>query len=249
MKKTVIFNKKIGETPLEAVGRFKIANREYAKSKISYAGRLDPMAEGELLLLIDEENKKRRQYEKLDKEYLFEVLFGISTDSGDILGLIIDSENKISINKRKIKSALQSIKARNYQYPPMFSSVPVKGKPLYYWARKKSLDKIEIPKRKITIYSIELANLYNISVKKLEKIVQKRIGFVKGDFRQSEIIINWKKYFNSTCALSFKIALIKVKCSSGTYVRSVTSDLGKILKTPCLTLSINRTKVLRRKRS
>jgi len=247
MKKVIIFNKKIGETPLEAIKRFKLVNREYAKSKISYAGRLDPMAEGKLLLLIDEENKNRRQYEKLDKEYLFEILFGITTDSGDILGLIINSENKINISKKKAENALQSIKVRNYQYPPMFSSVPVKGKPLYYWARKKSINKIKIPKRKITIHSIELVDLYNISVKKLEEIVQKRIGLVKGNFRQSEILLNWKNYFASSSTLLFKIALIKVKCSSGTYVRSITKDLGKILKTACLTLSIKRTKVSRRK--
>lgn len=243
MKKVIRFNKKIGETPLEAIGRFKLAHRKYSKSKISYAGRLDPMAEGELLLLVDEENKKRRQYEKLDKEYLFEILFGIATDSGDILGVILDSENKIGVSKKKIENALLCIKERNYQYPPVFSSVPVNGKPLYYWARKKSINKIKIPKRKISVYSIELVDLYNISVKKLEKIANNRINLVNGDFRQEEILLSWKKYFSSTSSLIFKIALVKLKCSSGTYVRSIAADLGKVLKTPCLALSIKRTKV------
>ena len=243
MKKTIKFNKKVGETPLETIGRFKLANREYAKSKISYAGRLDPMAEGELLLLVDEENKKRRQYEKLDKEYLFEILFGIATDSGDILGLIIDKENKVNVSKKEVESALQLIKAKNYQHPPMFSSVPVKGKPLYYWARKKLINKIKIPKRKITVYSIELVDLYNISVKKLGKVIQKRVGLVRGDFRQKKILMSWNNYFASARDLPFKIVLVKVKCSSGTYIRSITTDLGKILKIPCLTLSIKRTKV------
>ena len=48
----VIVNKPIGKTPLEMVQFFKKNNPEYAESTISYAGRLDPMAHGLLILLI-----------------------------------------------------------------------------------------------------------------------------------------------------------------------------------------------------
>ena len=58
-----------GWIPLRAVEEFKKKSPEYKDVKISYAGRLDPMAEGVLLLLVDEENKKRKVYEGFQKVY------------------------------------------------------------------------------------------------------------------------------------------------------------------------------------
>jgi tRNA pseudouridine55 synthase len=85
--RTIILYKEISETPLECVKRFVKSNPEFENIKMGYAGRLDPMAKGLLLILVGDENKNKIKYEKLDKEYVFEVLFGISTDSYDILGI------------------------------------------------------------------------------------------------------------------------------------------------------------------
>ena len=51
MKQVLNIYKKAGETPLEAINRFRAANPEYRNVKITYAGRLDPLAEGVLILL------------------------------------------------------------------------------------------------------------------------------------------------------------------------------------------------------
>ncbi|MBU0708503.1 hypothetical protein KJ596_01980 [Patescibacteria group bacterium] len=244
MKGVQIVNKNIGETPLQAVDRFRLKFPLHAKEKISYAGRLDPMASGALLLLVGKENKNRKQYEKLDKEYIFEVLFGVATDSGDILGLITETANGVDICRSEVEDALQLIRARKYQYPPQYSSVRVKSKPLYYWARKELIGKITIPKREVKIYSIELVRVGCILVKKLERVVPRRISLVKGDFRQDKILSGWKQYFASPPLSSLRVARIKVTCGSGTYVRSIATDLGKILKIPSLTLNIKRTKIL-----
>ena len=50
-------------------------------------GRLDPLAEGVLLILIGDECKNKEKYLGLDKEYEVAIIFGISTDTGDALGL------------------------------------------------------------------------------------------------------------------------------------------------------------------
>ena len=65
LKPFILLNKAIGETPLELILKFKRKNPEYENEKIAYAGRLDPMADGLLLLLLGEENKKRKSYEDL----------------------------------------------------------------------------------------------------------------------------------------------------------------------------------------
>jgi tRNA U55 pseudouridine synthase TruB len=60
MKKIILINKKEGETPLEALEFFRKKNKQYQDLKMTYAGRLDPMASGLLLLLAGEETKKKK---------------------------------------------------------------------------------------------------------------------------------------------------------------------------------------------
>src|ERR1700690_1688517 len=52
MKRHVVIEKEIGETPLMALSRWKHAHPEYTEVSASYAGRLDPMARGKLLILL-----------------------------------------------------------------------------------------------------------------------------------------------------------------------------------------------------
>ncbi|MFA6190415.1 MAG: hypothetical protein WC711_02825 [Candidatus Staskawiczbacteria bacterium] len=90
MKKVIILNKKEGETPLSALENFRKKNPKYFNIPITYAGRLDPMASGVLVLLAGEEAKNKEKYLALDKEYNFSVLFGFSTDTYDILGKVVE---------------------------------------------------------------------------------------------------------------------------------------------------------------
>jgi tRNA U55 pseudouridine synthase TruB len=79
--------KEIGETPLEVLENFKEENPKYKNEKFAYAGRLDPMAEGKLLVLVGDTCKEREKYLNLDKEYEFEILLGFKSDTKDLLGM------------------------------------------------------------------------------------------------------------------------------------------------------------------
>ena len=68
MKKVIVLNKKEGQTPLQTLQLFRRKNKKYKDSKITYAGRLDPMASGLLLLLVDEKIKDKEVFLGLDKE-------------------------------------------------------------------------------------------------------------------------------------------------------------------------------------
>ena len=59
MRKILNLYKETGETPLERLNRFRKENLKYLKEKMSYVGRLDPMAEGVLLTVVGKENKNR----------------------------------------------------------------------------------------------------------------------------------------------------------------------------------------------
>lgn len=77
----IIIYKRIGETPLEAMEKARFNHPEWEKLPMTYAGRLDPVAEGLLLVLAGEDCKEKDKYLDLTKEYELSVLFGFETDT------------------------------------------------------------------------------------------------------------------------------------------------------------------------
>lgn len=264
MKKILNIYKPIGHTPLQLVNKLKGSETEYRELKIGYAGRLDPLAHGVMLLMIGNETKNREKYLNLDKEYEFEVLFGVSTDTYDALGIIQQSHNRADWDKEKIDSHIRgndksdslnsNLKIRINQfinsklgiqiqsYPP-FSSIEVAGKPLYQWARDGKLSEIKIPEKEIEIYSFELLDTSQITSEEIESRIVKNITLVKGDFRQNEILKKWNDFFKKNKSKTPTVVKFRISCSSGTYVRSIANDLGTLLGCGAIALDILRIRV------
>lgn len=242
MRKVIILNKKEGETPLEALEFFRAKHKEYKGMKMTYAGRLDPMASGVLLILAGEETKNKEKYLKLDKVYGFEILFGFATDTYDILGKVMKTRNVIAKKEdleNIIKKELKNFKGKFVQSYPIYSSKTVLGKQLFQYARDE--EEVNIPSREVEVKSLNLKKIRKIKGEKVRQKIIKRVGKVKGDFRQKEILSIWnKKIANDN---TFFIASLTVKCSSGTYVRGIANSLGENINIPALAWSIKRTKV------
>jgi len=81
-------NKKCGQTPLDCINEIKKEHPEMSHLPLTYAGRLDPLAEGVLLILVGDECLKKDEYLALPKEYELEVLFGFETDTYDLMGKV-----------------------------------------------------------------------------------------------------------------------------------------------------------------
>jgi len=240
MEKTVMIYKNEGETPLECLDRFRLEQPLYKDAVLSYAGRLDPMAEGVMLVLVDEENKNREKYLGLDKTYEVEILFGVKTDTGDILGKV--EEVKEIPTEKEVNEVLQSFVGTFVQKYPSYSSKTVGGKPLFQWAREGKLEEIEIPEKTSEIYSIELLDKRFLSAEDILIKVRERIAKVKGDFRQEEIVTSWESTIFSSFQMSAKMPIIRiqVKCSSGTYMRTLSERVAEDLRTTGLALRITR---------
>ena len=82
----VLLDKAVGQTPLQCMETWRATEGIDPSIPLTYAGRLDPMASGKLLVLVGEECKKKDQYLALDKTYEFAVLLGIGSDTHDVLG-------------------------------------------------------------------------------------------------------------------------------------------------------------------
>ncbi len=243
MKQVLILDKKEGETPLECLESFRIKNKDYKDLPMTYAGRLDPMASGFLVILAGEEAKNKEKYLSLDKEYEFEVLFGFATDTYDILGKVEKMNTEIkdkSFLEKQIKNNLKSFTGKIVQTYPMYSSKTVKGKPLFQYAREG--ESVEIPTREVFVKKLKFIKFRKMSANTLLQNIEKRIARVKGDFRQKEIIKIWQKNLKNK-ENNFFMGSFSIKCSSGTYVRSIANSLGERLNTPSLAFSIKRTKI------
>jgi tRNA pseudouridine55 synthase len=235
--------KNLGETPRERLERLREEKPHYSHEVLSYAGRLDPMAEGVLLCLVGPENKRRDNYLNLSKEYTLDILFGFSTDTYDILGRMMDTGDTEGVTRKMIEQGLNEFRGQYAQQYPPFSSKTIEGKALFEWARSGVIDTLVLPKRQVTIYDIELKAMYKVEEPALLEYIEDSIDKVDGDFRQEEILRLWKRHIKERGERSFPCATITVSCSSGTYVRSIAHELGLELDVPALALHILRTKV------
>lgn len=243
MEKIIPIWKPIGLTPLKSIELFKLKNPIYADVTLSYAGRLDPMAEGILLLLVGDENKNREKYQGFSKEYISEIVLGITTDTFDAMGIIKEVGDGSPLLEKEVSRVINSFAGKQKQKYPAYSSKPVNGKPLYWWARQDRISEIAIPEKEIEIFSIDIRQKTTVSSQALVNEIIKRINLVDGDFRQDEIIEIWEKFGQDYQDTQFVKLEIKVTCSSGTYIRSLASDIGEKLGCGAFALSIKRTKV------
>lgn len=232
-----------GETPLEALEKARILEGIAPEVPMTYAGRLDPMAEGLLMVLVGDECKHKEDYLGLDKVYEFEILVGFATDTADILGLVTASISDIPSDVEVLlANTIPSFVGKQVQSYPAFSSKTSGGVQLFALAKENVLPEV-LPSHGIEIYSLEIFGSRSVSKEQLQKDAVNRIGKVSGDFRQDEIISKWSEVFSVSPLKEFTIIQCRAHVSSGTYIRQFVTDISVKIGIPLVTYSIKRTKI------
>ena len=115
--------KDYGITSNEFARRYKLNNN---LDSVCYAGRLDPMARGKMIVLTNKDTKNVNKYLDHDKLYNFDMIIGIDTKSHDCLSEI----NKITetcLKKEELTLKLQEfIKSYTVQEYPIVSNYTIK---------------------------------------------------------------------------------------------------------------------------
>ncbi|MFA7193995.1 MAG: hypothetical protein WC087_03710 [Candidatus Paceibacterota bacterium] len=230
--------KKVGETPLELIDRLRLEKPELKDATLSYAGRLDPMAEGEMLIMVGDENNQREKFLGFDKEYEATFLLGVSTDTGDVLGIITEEVGRDKISRQEILSRLSEFPNIKSQKYPWFSSKTVFGIKLFEHFKKGNMD-IERPSRDVEIKSIGILGFESTSSEEIKNYIFESINKVNGDFRQKEILERWSEFFTQNSNTQLQTLKIKILVSSGTYIRALTENFP----IPTVLLKLNRTKI------
>lgn len=130
------------------------------KVKVGHCGTLDPFASGLLILVTGKQTKNAGEFMKKDKVYEATICLGWVSSTGDPEGEIteyIPQQGSSSVKGstlNRVNNVLKQFVGEIEQTPPMFSAIKINGQRAYKLARKGEV--VEIPKRTVTIYSLEL---------------------------------------------------------------------------------------------
>lgn len=155
MDTLLIVNKGKNKTSRDVVNEL---NHIFNTKKIGHTGTLDPLATGVLVCLIGKYTKLVNLITSYDKEYIAEIKLGIKTDTGDITGNIISTDNS-NVSVDMIKEVFANFPKVYNQEVPIYSAVKINGKKLYDYARSNI--PVNLPKREVHIYSLELLSYEN----------------------------------------------------------------------------------------
>lgn len=172
----IVVNKQKGCTSHDVVNKVK----KIVNKKVGHTGTLDPLATGVLPLLIGKGTLCSKYLINHDKVYEVSLKLGISTDTMDAEGKIIEEKevNSDILAKENVEKVLSSFIGKQEQTPPIYSAIKVAGKKLYEYARKGQ--EVEIPKREIEIYNIEL-----VGINKVSKEIEFKVSCSKGTYIRS----------------------------------------------------------------
>ena len=180
----IIINKPAGWTSHDVVARVRtVLNIK----KAGHTGTLDPLATGVLVLSVGKATRLIQYLPEETKEYYGEMNLGLSTDTQDSTGKIVNQKT-CRVDESQVIEVFKKFQGEIVQVPPLTSAVKLRGKPLYKWTRQGVA--VKPPPRKVKIFELKFLNLIK---------------------RQNPVVA-----FN-------------VKCSKGTYVRTLCSDVGEKL--------------------
>ncbi|WP_022660938.1 tRNA pseudouridine(55) synthase TruB [Paucidesulfovibrio longus] len=155
--------------------------RKLGQFKIGHAGTLDPLASGVLLVLLGQGTKLAAYLSEDSKTYVGEMRLGITTDTYDIQGEILE-EREVGVAPEEVRKAVAAWRDLTEQDVPAYSAAKHNGKPLYSLARAG--EEVPVKTKPVTIFAAELLDI------------------------------------------ALPVAKFRVRCSTGTYVRSLVHSLG-----------------------
>jgi len=177
----VIVDKPAGWTSQDVVAKLRGVFRT---RRIGHGGTLDPMATGVLPVFVGRATRGVEFFEHAEKTYETVLCLGITTDTEDITGTVLEEKDAF-VTGEQLEKVLEQFRGEILQVPPMYSALKVNGQKLYELARKGK--EVERKPRPITIHELTLLGMESDGIR------------------------------------------LRVRCSKGTYIRTLCKDIGQAL--------------------
>lgn len=146
-------------TSFDVVNKIRnIIRRKFGKKlKVGHAGTLDPLASGLLIIGTGKMTKKLVNYSDLDKEYIAEIRFGVTTPTYDKESEPDKYFENKHINKNLFEQKISEFEGKQIQVPPKYSAKKINGKKACVVARKG--EKIYMRPNEVEFKKIEILEL------------------------------------------------------------------------------------------
>lgn len=212
--KILLINKPPGPTSHDIVDKVRKLTGE---KRVGHSGTLDPFAEGLLILLVGREaTKKQGEFMKLDKEYIATLHLGAETDTDDKTGKPI----KAQLQTKSPKTEFYNTHDR--EYSRIFTKVKIQN------TIEKFIGDIEQVPPKYSAVKVGGKRAYKLA----------REG-KKVELKPRKI----KIYNIKILSYNWPLLAVKIRCSSGTYIRSLARDIGQELGCGAYVERLVRTKI------
>lgn len=164
--------KEAGYTSFDVVAKLRGILRE---KKIGHTGTLDPAATGVLPVCVGNATKVCGLLTDKDKEYEAVLQLGISTDTQDATGQVLQdrSDRLPGITEARVRDVILSFVGDYEQVPPMYSALKVNGRKLCDLAREG----VEVERK------ARLVHIFRIDIVQIElPLVTMRVHCSKGTY-------------------------------------------------------------------
>ena len=161
----IVIDKPSGLSSFLAV---KIAARAVGAKKAGHMGTLDPLASGVLVVGVGKATKLFEQFLKHDKEYYAEYQFGYETDTLDLEGKVLRTDENVCVTSEAIEKVLSTFVGKILQMPPVYSAKKIAGQKACDLAR--SGQEVKLQPKEVEVFSLELVrqigpNAFGINIK------------------------------------------------------------------------------------
>jgi len=125
----------------------------FSEKRAGHLGTLDPAAAGVLPVCLGRATRLFDILVDKDKEYVFEIAFGIQTDTQDAYGTVLARDERI-VEQSELRRILPEFIGDQIQAASIYSALKVDGKKMYDLARAG--ETIEPRLREISVHKLEL---------------------------------------------------------------------------------------------
>lgn len=183
----------------------------FHEKRIGHAGTLDPMATGVLPVFVGRATRAVSLAPDDGKEYIAALKLGVATNTQDIWGEVLEERPVPTDAGERLEALLPQFVGEIEQVPPMYSAVKINGKKLYELARKGV--EVERKARAVTVHSLT--------------------AHWDGKVKSGGPSEPWPETSNAV--------FLRVRCSKGTYIRTLCHDIGQALGCGGCMASLQRT--------
>jgi tRNA pseudouridine(55) synthase len=243
-----LYYKKRFQTCLQMLDEARHEFPQLEDEVLSYVGILDPMAEGWVGVLVGkEENRERLKYSQAVKEYVVKVLVGVSTDSGDLMGVVESCQLEVGsfqLGRNKVVNAVESFPEEFSQKVSRFANKKYLGKPLWWY----KLHNVDVPEealveRKVRILDREVMGIGEVSGEYLAGEIESMADVFGMSFRMDRVIPSWDVVFSDVQNTKFDVIQIRVVVSKGFFVREFVREISRRVGVPLVVLNLRRSKI------